>query len=387
MGRYLDKDLLRGFDSYKYSSLDTSPFSNYVMHPFWNWFLKLVPKNIAANTLTFVGFLLLPVSFIILSYYDYDFSKNSNIPRWVWLMCAFNNFMSHTLDGIDGKQARRTNTSSVLGELFDHGLDAWSTSFFAMAIFDIFGRGEWGASSIHLLMVLNAIQCTFIFSHWEKYNTGVLYLPWAYDLALVGMTLAYALTYLFGVEVWQYDIYYEGQRYTVGFLLECLLYISNYAMSVPVCIFNVLLSYKNGTGKMLPFTESIRPLIPIVLFFPLITLWGAYSQTGILESHPRCFFLLSSVLFASITTRMIVNQMSGTRAQAFNWLLIPLIIFTPICTLYNVDVYEVYILYTYTGFATLAHIDYGQCTVKEIADYLNINVFSIAKRPAKDKRI
>lgn len=25
----------------------------------------------------------------------------------------------------------------------------------------------------------------FVISHWEKYNTGVLYLPWAYDLSQV----------------------------------------------------------------------------------------------------------------------------------------------------------------------------------------------------------
>ena len=30
-------------------------------------------------------------------------------------------FLSHTLDGIDGKQARRTQSSNPLGELFDHG--------------------------------------------------------------------------------------------------------------------------------------------------------------------------------------------------------------------------------------------------------------------------
>lgn len=33
-------------------------------------------------------------------------------------------FAYQTLDGIDGKQARRTGMSSVLGELMDHGLDA-----------------------------------------------------------------------------------------------------------------------------------------------------------------------------------------------------------------------------------------------------------------------
>ena len=33
---YLGPTILAGFDTYKYSSKDTSPLSNYVMHPFWN---------------------------------------------------------------------------------------------------------------------------------------------------------------------------------------------------------------------------------------------------------------------------------------------------------------------------------------------------------------
>ena len=33
---YLGPEVLRGFEGYKYSCRDTSPLSNYVMHPFWN---------------------------------------------------------------------------------------------------------------------------------------------------------------------------------------------------------------------------------------------------------------------------------------------------------------------------------------------------------------
>ena len=72
--------------------------------------------------MTFVGFLLLVTNFFILTYYDLNFLASSlpesaavgaslvvtPIPRWVWLFCAFSQFIAHTLDGCDGKQARRT---------------------------------------------------------------------------------------------------------------------------------------------------------------------------------------------------------------------------------------------------------------------------------------
>lgn len=43
-------------------------------------------------------------------------------------------------DGIDGKQARRTQTSGPLGELFDHGLDSWSTMYITTALYSVFGK-------------------------------------------------------------------------------------------------------------------------------------------------------------------------------------------------------------------------------------------------------
>ena len=39
---YLGPEVLAGFDTYKYSCRDTSPLSNYVMHPFWNQCVKVI---------------------------------------------------------------------------------------------------------------------------------------------------------------------------------------------------------------------------------------------------------------------------------------------------------------------------------------------------------
>lgn len=86
-------------------------------------------------------------------------------------------------DGTDGKQARRTKTSSPLGELFDHGLDSWATLFMPLGIYSAFGRGDYSISPERMFYVLISVMVMFIASHWEKYNTGVLYLPWCYDIS------------------------------------------------------------------------------------------------------------------------------------------------------------------------------------------------------------
>ena len=43
---------------------------------------------------------------------------------WAWLYVAVAHFIAHTLDGIDGKQARRTNSSSPLGQLITTAINA-----------------------------------------------------------------------------------------------------------------------------------------------------------------------------------------------------------------------------------------------------------------------
>ncbi|PIO66033.1 hypothetical protein TELCIR_12267, partial [Teladorsagia circumcincta] len=35
--KYLSNEQLKGFNSYKYSCIDSSPISMYISHPFWNW--------------------------------------------------------------------------------------------------------------------------------------------------------------------------------------------------------------------------------------------------------------------------------------------------------------------------------------------------------------
>lgn len=89
------------------------------------------------------------------------------------------------VDGVDGKQARRTNSSTPLGELFDHGLDSWACIFFVATVYSIFGRGESGVGVVTLYYILWVVLFSFILSHWEKYNTGILFLPWGYDMSQV----------------------------------------------------------------------------------------------------------------------------------------------------------------------------------------------------------
>lgn len=63
----------------------------------------------------------------------YSPDAKQEAPRWACALCAIGLFVYQSLDAIDGKQARRTGTSTPLGELFDHGCDSISTIFVALS--------------------------------------------------------------------------------------------------------------------------------------------------------------------------------------------------------------------------------------------------------------
>ncbi|PVD23149.1 hypothetical protein C0Q70_16412 [Pomacea canaliculata] len=302
---YLQKEVLDGFDNYKYSAIDTSPISNYIYHPFWNRIVKLVPVWVAPNLLTFSGFVLLIVNFAVLTFYDPHFYASSRdhlesppIPNWVWLMAALNNFLSHTLDGIDGKQARRTKSSSPLGELFDHGLDSWAAFFLPVGLYSIFGRGEYGVSVYRVYLVMIGIMLCFITSHWEKYNTGILFLPWGYDIGQLGMTLVYLITFFYGYEVWKFTL--PLLHISTAEFFEMCCYLGFFGLTFPFTFWNIYKSYADKSGKMRPFGEAMRPLVSTLVLFGLMLLWATFSPYGILDNQPRLLYWTTGTAFSNI---------------------------------------------------------------------------------------
>ncbi|GAB5569991.1 choline/ethanolaminephosphotransferase 1 isoform X1 [Prionailurus iriomotensis] len=258
---YVSPEQLAGFDKYKYSAVDTNPLSLYVMHPFWNTIVKVFPTWLAPNLITFSGFLLVVFNFLLMAYFDPDFYASApghkHVPDWVWIVVGILNFIAYTLDGVDGKQARRTNSSTPLGELFDHGLDSWSCVYFVVTVYSIFGRGPSGVSVFVLYLLLWVVLFSFILSHWEKYNTGILFLPWGYDISQVTISFVYIVTAIVGVEAW-------------------------------LCI-------------MCDSSDE---------FIELFQSWILQSPSDILEIHPRLFYFMVGTAFANITLR-VVKQLSN----------------------------------------------------------------------------
>jgi ethanolaminephosphotransferase len=76
---------------------------------------------VAPNLVTLSGTVVMLVTCALVLYHG-GLDLKGDLPGWVCVVEAIGIFLYSTLDAMDGKQARRTRTSSPLGQLFDHGI-------------------------------------------------------------------------------------------------------------------------------------------------------------------------------------------------------------------------------------------------------------------------
>lgn len=114
-----------------------------------------------------------------------------------------------TFDNVDGKQARRTGTSSPLGELFDHGCDALNTSFAALLQAAALGMGHSTAS----VMLYGIAMFGFYLSTAEEYHTGTLYLGYV-NAPTEGVLVS---CFVFCLSGYYGELQKDGEKYIMSY--------------------------------------------------------------------------------------------------------------------------------------------------------------------------
>jgi ethanolaminephosphotransferase len=103
--------------NYKYKGGSDSLFYTYCWSPLCNWIVDhLIPSRMAPNMITVIAFLQLITWHIVTQIYSPDYQ--TPLPQWLILMDGFSILIYQTLDNCDGKQARKTGSSSPLGIFF-----------------------------------------------------------------------------------------------------------------------------------------------------------------------------------------------------------------------------------------------------------------------------
>lgn len=379
---YLTPEELRGFDKYKYKSEDTSPVSNYITHPFWNFIVEFFPRWLAPNVLTFSGWSLLFMVYVVTSYYDPHFTasvgddNSKRLPSFWWLIFAVATFLAHTFDGCDGKQARRTNSSSPLGELFDHGLDSSAAFLIPISAFSLFGHGPESATVWQLYHIVLSCLLGFIVAHWEKYNTGSLFLPWTYDASQLVTVIVYLFTFYYGVDMWKIQLI---PGFNACDIFRWSAHITSIFLTVGMASYNMYQARISKTDHGLSFYEGMLPMLSFGVMVALFYIWALFSPVRILELQPRLFFTANGIVFSNVACRLIVSTMSGQRCQIFNVMLYPLCAILLILPFIQSVQMEVAFLALYTAGVAICHVHYGVFLVRELCDHLHIKCFSINK--------
>ncbi|XP_029670261.1 choline/ethanolaminephosphotransferase 1 isoform X5 [Formica exsecta] len=237
--KLLSPGQLKRLSEHKYSCTSKSLLDG-LLQPWWDWLVSKVPLWLAPNLITVLGLIVNIVTTLILVYYSPD--ARAEPPRWACFLCALGLFIYQSLDAIDGKQARRTGTSTPLGELFDHGCDSISTVFVALSACIAVQLGyypTWMFFQCFCAMTL------FYCAHWQTYVSGSLRFG-KVDVTEAQFTIItiHLISAIFGPEIWMMEI-----PFLDGFIFKYLLGVMTVvcALTNLYSIFSVI--FTGGVGK------------------------------------------------------------------------------------------------------------------------------------------
>ena len=118
--------------------------------------------------------------------------------------------------------------------------------FVTGSVYHVFGRNDDGMSIpvVRMYAILWTVHFVFLVTHWEKYNTGVLYLPWGYDFSMVGGVVLYLITAVGGHHMWKIKLPGDVDP---GRIIEIALYLGIVGLAIPISLYNIWMSYKEVT--------------------------------------------------------------------------------------------------------------------------------------------
>ncbi|XP_051524183.1 choline/ethanolaminephosphotransferase 1-like isoform X1 [Myxocyprinus asiaticus] len=364
----MSRQQLKRLEEHQYSSAGCSLLDP-VMQGYWCWLVSKVPLWMAPNLITIVGLATNIISTLILVYYCPTATEQA--PTWAYLACALGLFIYQSLDAIDGKQARRTNSSTPLGELFDHGCDSLSTVFVVLGTCIAVQLGthpDW--------MFFCCFVGIFMFycAHWQAYVSGTLRFG-IIDVTEVQIYIIslYLLAAFGGTALWQFVIPVINIQIKiipalctlVGAIFSC----TNY--------FRVIFSGGMGkNGSTIAGTSVLSPSFHIGVLMTLALMIYKKSSVQLFEKHPCLYILAFGFVSGKLTNRLVVAHMTKSEMHCNDSAFVgPALLF--LNQYFNSFINEYCLLWVALVVSGFDLVRYCVSVCNQIATHLNICVFSI----------
>ncbi|XP_062233359.1 choline/ethanolaminephosphotransferase 1-like isoform X2 [Phragmites australis] len=233
-------------------------------------------------------------------------------PRWVHLAHGLLLFLYQTFDAVDGKQARRTSSSSPLGELFDHGCDALACAFEALALGSTL---MCGGLTFYFWVVAAA---PFYLATWEHFFTNTLILP-EINGPTEGLMLIYVshfFTFFTGAEWWAQDF-----RKSLPFFSwipfpfsETPLYV---IVLIIMLVFAVFPTVRSNVRNVRDVVEArkgsmelaLAMILPFIALVAGVAIWCHLSPSDIMRNQPHLLVIGTGFNFGYLVGRMILAHL------------------------------------------------------------------------------
>jgi len=386
MYHYLSAGQLQRLKEHRYCSEGRS-ISEFIFQPFWNWVVTLMPLWVAPNLITILG-LILNVVTSTLVILNSPQANSHDVPSYIFIFCAIGLFLYQTLDAIDGKQARRTNTSSPMGELFDHGCDAVSTIFVTVSISCALSLGS-NPNYLFFFFINNS--ALFYVAHWQSYCSGKLSFS-KIDVteAQVEAIFGYIAAGIYGPQVFLNRVSFLP--YNVSIAKSLILVVGLGALFYCLCAFAKI--FRGGVGKngtTVAQTSVLSPIVPLGIIFTCAFYVFKHSGEDLFVSHPCLFMLTFGACSAKLTCNLVIASMSKSALEMLDACMIgpcALVFYiyfggNGILSMVGIHLPEYYLLVGILIFTIIHFVQFSVGVCIEISRDFQINVFSIPYTPEK----
>ncbi|KAJ8370195.1 hypothetical protein SKAU_G00102230 [Synaphobranchus kaupii] len=364
----LSRHQLKRLEEHRYSSAGRSLLEPY-MQGYWEWLVSRVPAWIAPNLITIVGLATNIITTLVLVYYCPTATEQA--PLWAYLAGAAGLFIYQSLDAIDGKQARRTNSSTPLGELFDHGCDSLSTVFVVLGTCIAV---QLGTNPDWMFFCCFAGMFMFYCAHWQTYVSGTL------RFGIIDVTevqifiiIMYLLAAVGGSDFWQSSIP------VINIQIKIVPAICTVAGAIFSCTNYFHVIFTGGVGKngsTIAGTSVLTPFFHIGSVITLAIMIYKKSAVQLFEKHPCLYILAFGFVSAKITNKLVVAHMTKSEMYLNDLAFLgPGLLFLD--QYFNSFIDEYLVLWIALVLSFFDLVRYCVSVCNQIASHLHIFVFKI----------
>lgn len=383
---WIPHEHMASFSEYKYKSPYKTFLEGVVLDWIWERMMFWMPKCIAPNLITISGLIIMILSIISILISDITLVKSWEYIKYY--IVAFAIWVYQTLDSLDGKQARRTGTSSVLGELFDHGCDAVATVCLGILFGIIFQTGPSTATCILFLSQIG----TFTMFTFEKRFTYVLRTA-IWQFGTIEAHYVYIVVCIlkakYGEDMQHFEISWLSNLLGVDWTFKNIMVFIMGIIIFQGIFMTLKTAYKAAkeAGEshhcMMYFGSIMMNYACFLLFFPMMT---SYKSLTVM------WLLLVSFSMVKLCWKFIICSVLKFHFNPFSWdQVLPaatVIVWWLLELMFRLSPNKATVTILWCGlivisfFVSLVHaLGWAYGTIYQIADHLSINVFTIKQKP------